>query len=176
MRRTKDLVVGPETKVGDLLEAYPEAEGVLIGLAPQFKALGNPLLRRTVARVTSLEQAARVGGVPVGEMIHALRSELGLPGREESPAGAEATITGGPPSWLEAAEPTTTVDAGALLDAGETPVSEASQRLAHLGAGEVLLITAPFQPAPLIDTLRGKGHEVFARPAGEGWEVWVRKA
>ena len=64
-----NVVIGPETRVGDLLDAYPEAEQVLIGIAPQFKALRNPVLRRTVARVATLEQAARVAGMSARELV-----------------------------------------------------------------------------------------------------------
>ncbi len=42
--------IGPETRVADLLDAHPEAEEILIAIAPQFKALKNPVLRRTVAQ------------------------------------------------------------------------------------------------------------------------------
>lgn len=70
------LAINPETKVGELLDAYPEAESVLVEPAPRFKPLSNPVLRRTVARVTTLEQAARVGGIRVSAMIMALIDAL----------------------------------------------------------------------------------------------------
>ncbi|MFH1755446.1 MAG: DUF1858 domain-containing protein, partial [Candidatus Latescibacterota bacterium] len=54
--------ITPDMKVSALLEAYPELEDVLIGIAPAFKKLRNPVLRRTVAKLTSLRQAAQVGG------------------------------------------------------------------------------------------------------------------
>jgi len=50
----------PATKVADLLESWPELEEVLIAHAPAFRRLKNPVLRRTVARVATLEQAAGV--------------------------------------------------------------------------------------------------------------------
>jgi len=68
------------------------------------------------------------------------------------------------------------IDGGALLDAGETPVAKASTALAEMDSDEVLVISAPFQPAPLIDSLRAKGHEVYAREeTGESWRVWIKK-
>ena len=65
------------TKVAALLDQYPELEGVLIEMAPRFKKLRNPILRRTVARIASLRQAAAVGGIPVGELVNRLRVEVG---------------------------------------------------------------------------------------------------
>ncbi len=52
------LIITPQTKVKELLDAYPELEPVLIDMAPAFKKLRNPVLRRTIARVTSIKQAA----------------------------------------------------------------------------------------------------------------------
>ena len=91
--------VNPKTKVGELLDAYPEAEALLISLAPKFKALRNPVLRRTVAKVTSLEQAARVGGMSVKELVSALRDGLGVAG--DDIADGVDQITGDSPAWLD---------------------------------------------------------------------------
>jgi hypothetical protein len=169
------LTIDPETRVGDLLEAYPEAEEVLIGLAPRFKALRNPVLRRTVAKVTSLEQAAKVGGLEVRELVMRLREELGVEGPAIEFTDSEGE--GPRPGWVDEAEPTSAIDAQRLLDAGKTPVSEVGVALAGMSPGEVLLVTASFHPAPLIDTLRSKGHELYcAAGEGESWQVWIRRA
>lgn len=58
------LIITPKTKVFELLLAYPELEALLIEMAPVFKKLQNPVLRRTIARVTTLQQAAQVGEIP----------------------------------------------------------------------------------------------------------------
>ena len=44
------------TKVAALLEEYPELEDVLMAMAPPFKKLRNPFLRKSVAKVASLGQ------------------------------------------------------------------------------------------------------------------------
>jgi TusA-related sulfurtransferase len=167
-------VVNPETTVAELLEAHPEAEAVLIELAPRFKALSNPLLRRTVARVTSLEQAARVGGLEVRVMITALRAALGVDGDPLTERGDGTPDEA--PSWVGSAEPVAVIDAGALLAAGEVPVAEVSSRLAQMVAGGVLEVVAPFNPAPLVDAIRAKGHHVHLAQTGEeAWTVWIQK-
>jgi TusA-related sulfurtransferase len=166
--------IDPETKVGELLEAHPEAENILIGIAPRFKALRNPVLRRTVARVTTLEQAAKVGGLPVRELVLTLREALGVEGSAIEVSESEGEEAR--PNWVDEVEPVATIDAQELLDEGKTPVSEVSLALAGLAPGEALLVTASFHPAPLIDTLKSKGHEVYGE-AGEGeeWRVWIRR-
>ena len=48
------LLIGPETTVGAMIEAYPELESVLVEMAPAFAKLRNPVVRRTVAKVATL--------------------------------------------------------------------------------------------------------------------------
>ena len=60
----KELTITPDSKIGELLEAYPDLESTLLRLSPAFRHLKNPVLRRTVAKVASLRQVAAVGGVP----------------------------------------------------------------------------------------------------------------
>ena len=168
------FTIGPETRVAELLEAHPEAEDVLIGIAPQFKALKNPVLRRTVARVATLEQAAKVAGLRARDLVLHLRRELGVQGGEDLVDSADSDPTEAP-GWVSL-DAEAAIDGGALLDAGETPVAKASTALAEMDSDEVLVISAPFQPAPLIDSLRAKGHEVYAREeTGESWRVWIKK-
>ena len=71
------LPIGPETTVGAMLEAYPELEGVLLEMAPSFAKLRNPVVRRTVAKVANLEQAAKIGGISLQAMILRLRNVTG---------------------------------------------------------------------------------------------------
>ncbi|WP_297095775.1 DUF1858 domain-containing protein [uncultured Draconibacterium sp.] len=56
------LIITPKTKIFDLLEAYPQLEDVLIRAAPPFKKLRNPVLRKTITKITTLSQAATIGG------------------------------------------------------------------------------------------------------------------
>src|ERR1043166_2695022 len=74
------LNINPETTVGALLEEYPQLESVLVEMAPAFAKLRNPVVRRTVARVATLEQAARIGGVSLHAMILRLRNRVGQAG------------------------------------------------------------------------------------------------
>jgi len=87
-----------ETKVHDLLEAYPYLLGYLADLRPEFGKLRNPVLRNTVARVASLETVAEMGGMDVGELLDLVTTEIArheIHARDEAataavPAGAAA--------------------------------------------------------------------------------------
>lgn len=169
------MIISPETKVGDLLDGHPEAEAALIAIAPKFKALKNPVLRRTVAKVATLEQAARVADMPVDELVRSLRKALGQDAGEVGVPGTGAAGAGDAPSWIDEGC-RHEFDADAMLERGETPVSKVGGALAGMAVGEALLVRSTFQVAPLIDAMKAKGHEVFTRKVGEeAWEAWVRK-
>jgi hypothetical protein len=72
-----ELIITPKTNVLELIEAYPQLEEVLIEYLPVFKKLRNPILRKTVARITTLHQAAIVGNENVEDLINHLRKEVG---------------------------------------------------------------------------------------------------
>lgn len=144
------LIITPKTKIFDLLEAFPQLEDVLIAIAPPFKKLKNPLLRKTIARVTSLSQAAVVGGVKVEEMVTKLRAEVGQATVEtfETEGGNYTTEK---PGWFDESKITETIDISEMLNAGEQPVHEVLSAVKKLGEGEILKVKAPFIPAPLLD-------------------------
>src|SRR5665647_2796382 len=71
------LIITPKTKIYDLLEAYPELEDILISSAPEFKKLKNPILRKTITRITNIGQAATVGGLDVQDLVNSLREKVG---------------------------------------------------------------------------------------------------
>jgi hypothetical protein len=58
------LEITPTTRVGDMLDTYPELEETLIGIAPPFKKLKNPFLRKSVAKVATLKHISAVGNIP----------------------------------------------------------------------------------------------------------------
>lgn len=159
------LVITPQTKVLALLEAYPQLEEVLIGHVPAFQKLKNPILRRTVARVATLQQAAAVGGVPVAELVNLLRREVG----QDLLAGAAGTAYATErPAWFDPALLAPPVDAGAMLAAGEQPVHRVLTDLKELPPGRIYTLAAPFLPAPLLDkaTSLGFAHYVVEEAGG----------
>jgi len=55
-----NLEILPTVTVHKLLVAYPQLEEVLIGIAPPFKKLKNPILRRTIAKVATHRLKQRI--------------------------------------------------------------------------------------------------------------------
>lgn len=158
------LLITPKTKVLQLLEAYPQLESVLVGIVPAFKKLQNPVLRKTVARVASLQQAAAVGGVKVEELINRLRREVGQDRFTEGAGTAYNTVR---PGWFADAHVARELDARSMLAAGEQPVNQVMADLSTMAAGEIYKLSAPFLPAPLIDKGMSLGLDHWLVKEGE---------
>ncbi len=144
------LVITPKTKIYDLLQSYPQLEDVLIGMAPQFKKLKNPVLRRTITKITTLNQAATIGGLNVEELVNTLRKEIGQENIRELSV-TETQYQTDRPDWFSEKKVVNSIDIRDMLHAGEQPVHEVLSAIKKLGDGELLEVIAPFIPAPLID-------------------------
>ena len=68
----RPLVLAAQTRVGDVLRSYPQTLDVF--LKHGFTPLSNPVLRRTMARVVTIEQACRREGVDLDRLLTDLRS------------------------------------------------------------------------------------------------------
>ncbi len=168
--------ITPDTRVGELLDAYPKLEAVLIEISPAFAKLKNPLLRRTVARVTTLQQAARVGGVSVGEMVNRLRNAAGLAAQDELSEPIDSTPSTTRPAWCRPKEVVMQLDAGPLLDRGEKPVGRVLKELERLPDSGSYELTAPFAPIPLIDLAVERAFEAWWSEEAPGVvKVYFRK-
>lgn len=169
------LAVTPKTKVGELLDAYPQLEPVLFELSPSFAKLRNPILRKTVARVASLSQAAAVGGLKVDALVNRLRAELGQPPLGDAAADA-AYLSAAPPAWLDETKITDRYDARPVIDGGGSPMAEILSRAKALPPGGILEFLAPFVPAPVLDMLKEQGYLTCSLQRADGVANYAQKA
>ena len=157
------LIITPKTKVGELLDAYPQLEVVLLELSPAFAKLKNPILRKTVARVASLQQAAIVGNIKVDELVNKLRNEVGQGSFTGETAEEGNYIVETPPEWFNPAKVSRQYDAVPVINSGGSPMSEILKEVHDLKAGEILKLKTPFVPAPIIDILKKQGCKLFSQ-------------
>lgn len=144
------LIITPKTKIYDLIEAYPELEDVLISSAPEFKKLRNPVLRKTIARITNIGQAAIIGGLNVEELVNRLREKVGQRNINQiDDSGTRYNTV--KPKWFNNEFIVNTIDISDMLNRGEQPVHEVLSAIKKLGENDILELTAPFIPAPLLD-------------------------
>ncbi|QZT36534.1 DUF1858 domain-containing protein [Halosquirtibacter xylanolyticus] len=165
------LIITPKTKISDLLEAYPQLEEVLIGIAPAFKKLKNPILRKVVAKVTTLSQAAVIGDIKVEELVLLLRKEVGQEGvgmMEVEENRFQTTR----PDWHDTSSIVETLDIREKLNEGEQPMHDILSSIKRLKSNEMLKVIAPFIPAPIIDKTLSLQYEHWLVEKGHQ-EYWV---
>lgn len=143
-----ELIITPKTKVLQLIDTYPQLEDVLIEYVPAFKKLKNPVLRKTVARIATLQQAASIGNVKVEDLINRLRKEVGQDSFSEN---TSSDYNYQKPTWYDEKKIMTEFDVREMLAAGEHPVNQVIADLNKMQAGSIYKLIAPFLPAPLID-------------------------
>lgn len=161
------MEITSQSKLFDVLEAYPELEAQIINIAPPFQNLKNPVLRRTVGKIATLEKVAQVGGMDAGKLVNTLRRAVG---QAEISAEAAASFTveiprvENDPQWM-AGEPQFTVNGSELLQRGEVPLGRVNELLGKLEAGRYLLLVTNFEPSPILDAMQKQNRTVFHKTA-----------
>lgn len=143
-----NLVISPKTKVLQLIEAYPQLEDILISQVPVFKKLKNPVLRKTVAKIATLQQAATIGNIEVGQLINLLRKEVG---QDLISIESKSAFNSSKPSWFDEKLIDKEFDVREMLAAGEHPVNQVMADLKQMKNNAIYKLISSFIPAPLID-------------------------
>jgi len=152
--------IQPSTKIAQLLDAYPELEEVLIEMAPPFKKLKNPLLRKSVAKVATLQQAAIVGRLDPSAMIDQLRQAVGLTPIEVTETPAVEEYLGTAPDWFDSSCVATSID-DRDDDSDEMAITRIVKAMKDLPEHRVIELTTTFLPAPGIDVARRRGFRTW---------------
>ncbi len=182
-------LIQKEHTVYEVLTRYPELKPVLQSLSPKFKKLDNPVAFNTLARITTLERAAKIGGVYLREMLYRLNEALGrgaeylatekaaiqdslrsgkalkkvveLVGKRSN----EVPPTTSPPSWIERARRFPTMD---LRKLAEDPFDRVMKIAEGTTEGEGFILVQSFEPLPLLAHLSQKGFLYHTERIGAG--------
>jgi len=160
-----NLEILPTVTVHKLLVAYPQLEEVLIGIAPPFKKLKNPFLRRTIAKVATLRHISSVGGVPLDELISRLRKEVGQP--DLAISYDDEDYFGIQPDWFEPDKIVCSLNEDKMNDKDKMALSIILKEAKKVKQGEIIELTTSFLPAPGIDILKSKGYSVWTKKESE---------
>ncbi|HEU6449837.1 MAG TPA: DUF2249 domain-containing protein [Gemmatimonadaceae bacterium] len=189
--------IAPTDRVSDVIARDEALVDVFVRAAPHFSKLRNRTMRRVMARLITVEQAARTAGIPPERLIHDLNAALGIAERADDARssaarndvakggatpepGGRGQPGGGVREGADAATPTRPVDAPVRevdvredLRAGNEPFSKIMAAVAALGDGEILRLRTTFEPVPLFTVLgkRGFVHESEEHGADD-WSVW----
>lgn len=149
------FVITPETRIAALLDQFPDLEKSLVQMAPAFQKLRNPILRKTIAKVTSIRQAAKIANLPVAELVNRLRQEAGFSEQMEPEETGQPAAER--PDWVKNFPVARTLDARPMIEAGEHPLTLVLKELMDLPINHCYELITAFLPAPLIDTVANKG-------------------
>ncbi|NDP20870.1 MAG: DUF1858 domain-containing protein [Paludibacter sp.] len=170
----EELIITPKTKVFDIIEAYPQLEDVLIGYVPDFQKLKNPILRRTVGKIATLQQAAQIGNISVVDLVNTLRSKIGQ--TAESIHAEEGQYNYNKPSWFDSEKVVQQFDVREMLASGDHPVAQVMEDLKKMKENEIYKLIAPFLPIPLIDKATGMDFVHWINPQNdELFEIYFVK-
>jgi len=176
MKDAKNIIkteITPQTMVSDMLENYPELEDKLIEISPIFEKLKNPLLRKTVAKVATLKQAATIGNVSIGDLINQLRDAAGL---NKISVENDSPEKQSKPEWVNKEKVKFEYDAFIDLENGIHPAGKVTKEIHNINGDELYLLSTPFVPAPLIQMVIEKGYEVYTDDLGDQlFETYIKR-
>ncbi|MCX6373467.1 MAG: DUF438 domain-containing protein [Actinobacteria bacterium] len=110
-----NLTITPKTTVHTLLKEYPFLLEYLAAYHPEFGKLANPVLRRTMGRMATLDKAAQLANVPLNQLMNDLAGEI------EAKTGARPAVADTP--GVDTVDPARLAELGAIvaeLHAGKT--------------------------------------------------------
>lgn len=165
--------IQPETRIATLLAAHPELEGRLLAAVPALAGIRHETLRQSVLEGTTLEQAARLAGLPAAEFVAVLRAWAGQEHEEAScgPGGHTPLPPTPRPPWARDFSVRFRVDADEMLATGMHPAGTVKQYASVLAPGEMVVLTSSFCPSPLILMMRQSGFEAWTGETAPGrWE------
>lgn len=166
--------ITPNDRVSDVLARDEALVEVFARQAPQFAKLRNRAMRSVMARLVTVEQAARMANVLSENLVKALNDALGLVSQSATPGPAAARDAGEERSGVHPTPANVIeVDVREDLRSGREPFSKIMGAVGALAAGDVLHLRAIFEPVPLFAVLakRGFAHESKAH-APDDWSVW----
>lgn len=155
------IEVTPETTVHDLLEAYPELEDVLINIAPPFKKLKNPLLRKTVAKIATVKHISSVGNVPLNELLNKIRESIGQETKVDSYTDENYFLS--QPDWFSENKIALSITEDKLEEKDKMTLVIILKKAKEVQKGNIIELITSFLPAPGIDILKSKGYSVWTK-------------
>jgi uncharacterized protein (DUF2249 family) len=161
-------------RVSDVLARDEGLIELFVRHSPHFAKLRNRSIRRVMARLVTVGDAARMAGIDADKLVAELNAALGA----TEVASPLRPRRGGDPAPPAASRPAAArvveLDVREDLRVGREPFSRIMAAVGALHDDEVLLLRAIFEPVPLFALLwkRGFAHESVER-GHEDWWIWL---
>jgi uncharacterized protein (DUF2249 family) len=152
---------------------------VFVAISPAFERLRNAGMRRVMARLVTVEQAARMAGVDANELVARLNAHDANAMKEIRTMETATNDTAQRPAELTAIRPEHIVvlDVREELRAGREPFSLIMAARREVPEGGALSVRAIFEPVPLYAVMAKQGMTHWTeRLADDDWRVWFYPA
>ena len=170
--------IGAADRVSDVLARDESLVDVFVRHSPHFEKLRNRRLRRVMAALVTVEQAARVAGVALDVLLRdlngALAGDAAAEAMHDAAIRATDAVSSVPaPAKRPVALPTVELDLREDMRAGREPFSRIMAAVHALGDDRALRLRTIFEPVPLFAVLARRGFLYESRQdAPDDWSVW----
>ena len=172
--------IGPADRVSDVLARDESLVDVFVRHSPHFDKLRNRALRRVMAQLVTVEQAARVADVDVDVLLRDLNEAIDAAAAAHAPHAGSAPPRESGRSSVPSASRRPADRLEVLVDlrddmrAGREPFSKIMTAVRELADDQVLRLRTIFEPVPLDAVMARRGVLYDARrDALEDWSVWL---
>ena len=173
------MVIRKSDRVSAVLTHDESLVDVFVSLSPAFERLRNPGMRKVMARLVTVEQAARMAGIDADELVRRLNDGASADGPVHAADGAaEAAHSADHAPAAPAAlrhltwDRIVTVDVREDLRSGKEPFSRIMAARRTVPEGGALCVRAIFEPVPLYAVMARHGYAHFTeRLADDDWQV-----
>jgi len=157
--------------VKETLDKYPQLKDILIEFSPKFKKLLNPVMYNTLAHFASFNEAARVTGLSVCEILHVINQATGTIDALQNLAPDCVKITE-QTDLLEFSEPVTWEEPADRYLYNMDSMGEIIDKISKLEPQQCLVAISVAEPVELVKTAKGLGLKVHVEK-GRDYRVSV---
>jgi len=166
------MILKPDTTIDAIIKAHPKALDAIVGLSPKFKKLYNPILRKLMAKRTTLQTASKIGNVKP-EDFYLILQPLGF--EIENSVFEKPQENTELPVFLSDIpnENRICFDVRPILASDKDPLKQILEIVRNLKSREVLIILNSFEPLPLISMLKKRNLNSFVlKKSNDLYETW----
>jgi len=169
-------MITKDWKVAKVLDAFPETLDAFLEVSPHFSKLKNKVLRKTIARRVTLDQAARVGGVNLNTLLMKLNRKAGFDVDSLSLKNSESPVSVGAVHEPPLPDRTEVIlDVRPIIESGTDPFKTIMKTVKDMNDDEMLHLINSFEPVPLYSVMETKGFKHAAEKKGDEWHIWFWK-
>lgn len=159
-------MITPDMKIYNIVKQYPELMDVLVEQSPKFVKLKNKVVFNTMAKITNIYDAAKIGSLETEDLLLSLNKAIGkeqefLSQKAEDRLVEEVKLSfndNNSVDWQDMIDSFAVIDARELGDDAFSAIMDLAKTI---NKGEGFCAIQKFEPVPLYNALERRGFEHF---------------